>query len=68
MVLLEMATPDAIARLPHTTLGGRARSIWNVYFKEHQHSSLAAFMSHVLTLEDNNPDERRKEGLSIQVS
>ncbi|XP_022803330.1 E3 ubiquitin-protein ligase rnf213-alpha-like isoform X2 [Stylophora pistillata] len=68
MVLLEMATPDAIARLPHTTLGGRAPSIWNVYFKEQQHSSLAAFMSHVLTLEDNNPDERRKEGLSIQVT
>ncbi|XP_022801884.1 E3 ubiquitin-protein ligase rnf213-alpha-like, partial [Stylophora pistillata] len=68
MMLLEMATPDAIARLPYTALESEARSIWNVYFKEQQHSSLAAFMSHVLTLNDNHQGERRQEGLSIQVT
>ncbi|PFX17552.1 E3 ubiquitin-protein ligase RNF213, partial [Stylophora pistillata] len=68
MMLLEMATPDAIARLPYTALERHACSIWNIYFKEQQHSSVAAFMSHVLILDDNRQDERRQEGLSIQVT
>ncbi|XP_022796393.1 E3 ubiquitin-protein ligase rnf213-alpha-like isoform X3 [Stylophora pistillata] len=68
VMLLEMATPDAIARLPHTALERRAPHIWNAYFKEQQHSSLAAFMSHVLNLEDGRLDEKRKEGLLIQIT
>ena len=68
MMLLEMATPDAIARLPHTALERRAPHIWNAYFKEQQHSSLGTFMSHVLNLEDRHVDEKRQEGLLIQVS
>ncbi|XP_022806308.1 E3 ubiquitin-protein ligase rnf213-alpha-like [Stylophora pistillata] len=68
MMLLEMATPDAIARLPHTALERRAPHIWNVYFKKQQHSSLAAFMSHVLNLEDSHLDEKRQEGLLIQIT
>ena len=68
MMLLEMATPDAIARLPHTTLERRAPDIWRAYFKKQQHSSLATFMSHVLNLEDRRFDEKRQEGLLIQVS
>ena len=67
-MLLEMATPDAIARLPATGLEGRARHIWNAYFAEQQHSSLAAYMSHVLTLDDIHLNEKRQEGLLIQVS
>lgn len=67
-MLLEMAAPDAIARLPATPLEGRARNIWNVYFHEQQHSSLAAFMRHVLTLDDAQLDKKRQEGLLIQVS
>ena len=63
-----MATPDAIARLPHTALERQAPDIWNAYFKEQQHSSLAKFMSHVLNLEDSRLDEKRQEGLLIQVS
>ncbi len=63
-----MAAPDAIARLPATLLEGRARNIWNVYFHEQQHSSLAAFMTHVLTLDDARLDKKRQEGLLIQVS
>ena len=63
-----MAAPDAIARLPATRLEGRARGIWNAYFHEQQHSSLAAFMHHVLTLDDIHLDKRRQEGLLVQVS
>ena len=63
-----MAAPDAIARLQATPLEGRARSIWNVYFHEQQHSSLAAFMRHVLTLDDAHIVKKRQEGLLIQVS
>ena len=67
-MLLEMATPDAIARLPHTALERQAPHFWNDYFKKQQHSSLAKFMSHVLNLEDSRFDEKRQEGLLIQVS
>ena len=67
-MLLEMAAPDAVARLPSTALEGRARNIWDVYFHEQQHSSLAAFMRHVLTLDDAQLDKKRQEGLLIQVS
>ena len=63
-----MAAPDAIARLPATPLDGRARNIWDIYFREQQHSSLAAFMRHVLTLDDAHIDKKRREGLLIQVS
>jgi len=63
-----MATPDAIARLPATPLEGRARDIWDVYFREQQHSDLAAFMRHVLTLDDSHIDKKRQDGLLIQVS
>ena len=68
MMLLEMATPDAIARLPHTALERRAPHIWNAYFKKQQHSSLATFISHVLNSEDSHFDEKRQEGFLIQVS
>ena len=68
MMLLEMATPDAIARLLHTALERQAPHIWNAYFKEQQHSSLGTFISHVLNLEDRRFDEKRQEGLLIQVS
>lgn len=62
-----MAAPDAIARLPATGLKGQAREIWNIYFHEQQHSSLAAFMSRVLTLEDFHLNQKRQEGLFVQV-
>ena len=67
-MLLEMAAPDAIARLPATPLEGRARSIWDVYFHKQQHSSLAAFLMHVLSLDDAHIAKKRQEGLLIQVS
>ncbi len=67
-MLLEMAAPDAIARLPATLLEGRARYFWNAYFHEQEHSSLAAFMRHLLALDDARLDKKRKEGLLTQVS
>lgn len=67
-MILEMAAPDAIARLQATPLEGRARRIWDVYFHEQQHSSLAAFMMHVLSLDDAHIVKKRQEGLLIQVS
>ena len=67
-MLLEMAAPDAIARLPATPLEGRARNIWDVYFRDQQHSSLAAFMRHALTLDDARIVKKRQQGLLIQVS
>ena len=67
-LLIEMAAPDAIARLPATDLGGRARDIWDNYFKQQQHSSLAAFLSHVLSGDDFFLSRRQQEGLFIQVN
>lgn len=67
-MLLEMATPDAIARLPASGLEAEARSIWNTYFHEQQHSSLAALMSHVLKSDNVHLAKRRQEGLLVQVS
>lgn len=67
-MLLEMATPDAIARLPASGLKDEARKIWDIYFHKQRHSSLAAFMRHVLTFDEFPLDKKRKEGLFIQVS
>ena len=66
-MLLEMAKPDAIARLPASGLKGQASKIWQTYFHEQQHSSLAAFMRHALTLDNFHIDKQRQEGLFIQV-
>ena len=67
-MLLEMATPDAIARLPSSGLKAEARENWDIYFHKQQHSSLAALMRHVLTLDEFHLGKKRKEGLFIQVS
>ena len=66
-MLLEMATPDAIARLPASGLKAEARIIWNIYFHEQQHSSLAAFMRQILNLDDFHLGRKRKDGLFVQV-
>ena len=67
-MLLEMATPDAIARLPASGLKAEAKVIWNVYFHEQEHSSLAVFMSHMLKSDKAHLKKRRQEGLLAQVS
>ena len=67
-LLLEMATPDAIARLPASGIKNEAEEIWKTYFNEQQHSSLAAFMGHVLQYDDSRLEKKRQEGLLVQVS
>ena len=67
-MLLEMATPDAIARLPASVLEEEAREIWRTYFHEQQHSCLAGFLRHVLILDSFQLNAQRQEGLLIQVS
>ena len=66
-LLLEMASPDAIARLPSSGINAEAKEIWNIYFKEQQHSSLAAFMRHVLQYDDSHNKKKKHEGLLVQV-
>ena len=63
-----MATPDAIARLPASGIKNEAEEIWKTYFNEQQHSSLAAFMGHVLQYDDSGLEKKRQEGLLVQVS
>ena len=63
-----MASPDAIARLPASDIKDEAEEIWKIYFNEQQHSSLAAFMSHVLQYDDYHLENKRQEGLLVQVS
>ena len=67
-MLLETAAPDAVARLPAGDLKDQARKIWDIYFYEQKHSSLAALMSHVLTSDDFHLNQMKKEGLLMQVS
>ena len=67
-LLLEMATPDAIARFPASGIKNEAEEIWKTYFNEQQHSSLAAFMSQVLQYDDSHLEKKRQEGLLVQVS
>lgn len=67
-MLLEMATPDAVARLPASGLKEEAREIWRTYFHKQQHSSLMEFMCHVLTMDSFHLNAQRQEGLLIQVS
>ncbi|XP_015757858.1 PREDICTED: E3 ubiquitin-protein ligase RNF213-like [Acropora digitifera] len=64
-LLLQCATPDAVARLPCTQLAQQAAMLWSTYFTTQEHSSLTAFLKSVLTIE-----ERAKEdmGCLIQVT
>ena len=66
-MLLQCATPDAVARLPSTSLAGEASDIWDKYFCQQQHSSLASYLSYVLNHQDPVLEKRRKDGLLLQV-
>lgn len=59
--LLECSTPEAVTRLKMTSLAHAAVALWNVYFEEQRHSSLADFLTHVLR------SGQRKCGISAQV-
>lgn len=46
--LLQCATPDSVARLNSTRLRKEAAILWNKYFREQEHSSLADFLAKAL--------------------
>ena len=62
-MLLQCATPDAVARLPCTQLAQQADNLWATYFTTQEHSSLTAFLRNVLTMEERHRDK----GTLIQV-
>ena len=55
-LLLQCATPDAVARLPCTQLAQQADRLWSTYFTTQEHSSLTAFLKKVLTTEERGED------------
>ncbi|XP_031561517.1 E3 ubiquitin-protein ligase RNF213-like [Actinia tenebrosa] len=59
--LVQCCLPDAIVRLHYSKLQHEADKLWDLYFKQQQHSSLASFLSSV-----DNTDHQ--DGLLIQVS
>ena len=64
-MLLQCATPDAVARLVHTKLATQADELWEIYFTGQEHSSLTAFLRNVLTTEERKLSQ--PEGTLIQA-
>ena len=60
--LLEVATPEAVARIQNSDFGAEAERIWEIYFKEQNHDSLESFLLSVLVRSDV------ETGINVQVS
>ena len=58
-MLLQCATPDAVARLRYTELAQQADELWATYFEVQEHSSLTAFLRNVLTTEQGKTGKGR---------
>ncbi|PFX29705.1 E3 ubiquitin-protein ligase RNF213 [Stylophora pistillata] len=65
-LLIQCATPDAVARLVHTKASTQADDLWVTYFTAQEHSSLTAFLRKVLTTEESKLGQ--PEGTLIQVT
>ncbi|XP_022783821.1 E3 ubiquitin-protein ligase rnf213-alpha-like [Stylophora pistillata] len=65
-LLMQCATPDAVARLVHTKLATQADHLWEIYFTIQEHSSLTAFLQNVLATEERKSGQ--PEGALIQVT
>ena len=63
--LLQCATPDSVARLGSSRLSGNADNLWNTYFNEQEHSSLAKFL--VKALNDVKSQTTNEAALRAQV-
>ena len=63
-MLLQCASPDAIARLPATELKFDADEICKEYFKKQKHGSLKDYLIHCLRINENT----EKDGALVQVS
>ena len=59
---MEVATPEAVARIQGAHFGREADMIWDIYFKEQSHGSLDSFLQSVLI--GKNTDG----GINVQVS
>ena len=64
-LLLQMASPDALIRLHHTTLAKDQRTLSHIYFSEQHHGSIVQFLVHHLR---NGSHMTGQCGLLIQVS
>ena len=67
-LLLQMATPDAIARLSSTRLKDEASHLWTWYFDVQCHDSLPRFLSTVIEKSRQEHTQEYKDGLLIQVN
>ena len=63
-MLLQCASPDAIARLPATKLRYNADEIWREYFKVQKHGSLKDYLAHCL----GDDKDTASGGSLVQVS
>ena len=64
-MLLQCASPDAIARLPATQLRHYADEIWREYFKNQKHASLKDYLVHNCLGDDKDSEHA---GSLVQVS
>jgi hypothetical protein len=62
-LLVQCATPDAMARLSRTKLKFQAKDLWDMYFRQQEHSSLQTCLAQLL-----NKAETRQAGCLVQVS
>lgn len=52
--LLQLATPDALARVYYSKLHKEAKEYWEVYFSQQNHSSLNMFLEDFFRNEDTD--------------
>ncbi|XP_048587615.1 E3 ubiquitin-protein ligase rnf213-alpha isoform X3 [Nematostella vectensis] len=64
-VLLQCATPDALARLFRTNLRNEADKLWLEYFSEQPHTCLSKLLAHLMA---SGPDVTSSNGMLVQVS
>ena len=64
-LLIQMACPDALARLKSSKLKEEAESIWEIYFEKQNHSSLSDLL---LAQLERLEEKELSNGLLIQVT
>ncbi|XP_077981891.1 E3 ubiquitin-protein ligase rnf213-alpha-like [Glandiceps talaboti] len=64
-ILLQCATPDAVARLSKSLIFQSASKIWHTYFHDQTHGCLASFLKTQL---ETRRKQKRKDDLLLQVT
>ena len=70
-MLLDIASPDAIVRLPYSKLSTEFDAAYKMYFIEQSHSSLSELLSSKLPIASEsgeNPISSQKEMLLLQIT